>query len=191
MTTTTTTPKAIGNPIADFTVPGTKVRITISYVRLFSKTQVYYMVDEYVDTRRTWSKIFYVETAARDAANQRWTNAIAIRNAKKVAAEVTRPEITEGYWEISGVVYKVQLNLAGTGIYAKRLDVDSDGTREWTYCGWQGMRDLREHGTKVQGDTVKKYGKLYGACMICGRRLTNEESISEGIGPVCSGKVQW
>jgi len=191
MTTTTTTYKSSKTIIAH-TVPGTKVRLSITRARMTWATQPFYIVDEYVDTRSTWSsKPFGTEQDARDAANQRWMNAIAIRNAKRVAAEDARPEITEGYWEIAGTVYKVQMNLKGTGIYAKRLDVDPDGTRTWTYCGWQGMRDLREHGTKVRGDTVKAYGALYGQCMICGRHLTNEESISEGIGPVCAGKVQW
>ena len=189
--TTTTIPPIHSEIIIAHTVPGTKVRLSITRALISWTSKPYFIVDEYVDTRSTWSKVFQTEPAARDAANQRWTNAIAIRNAKKVAAENARPEITEGYWEIWGIVYKVQRNLAGTGIYAKRLDVAEDGTRSWTYCGWQGMRDLREHGTKVQGDTVKQYGTLYGACMICGRRLTNEESISDGIGPVCAGKGQW
>lgn len=177
------------------TVPGTKVTISIDRLQITPDAPVAFIVYEYVDaTQSAWSRMFRGENAeknARDAANQRWTNAIAIRNAKKVQAEVARPEITEGFWEISGTVYKVQRNLAGTGIYAKRLDVDDDGHRDWTFVGWQGMRDLRQHGTKVQGDTVKRYGELYGACMMCGRRLTNEESIEAGIGPVCAGKVQW
>ena len=32
------------------------------------------------------------------------------------------------------------------------------------------------------------YGKMTGACAICGRHLENEESVARGIGPVCAGK---
>jgi hypothetical protein len=34
----------------------------------------------------------------------------------------------------------------------------------------------------------KKYGKLYGVCCVCGRVLTDENSIQAGIGPVCANK---
>ncbi len=33
------------------------------------------------------------------------------------------------------------------------------------------------------------YGRIFGACGICGRLLTNRESIERGIGPICAGRV--
>jgi hypothetical protein len=33
------------------------------------------------------------------------------------------------------------------------------------------------------------YGKQLGACGVCGRTLTDPDSIRNGIGPVCSGKM--
>lgn len=38
-------------------------------------------------------------------------------------------------------------------------------------------------------DGVKEISRLTGNCCVCGRILTNEESIEEGIGPICSGKL--
>lgn len=38
-------------------------------------------------------------------------------------------------------------------------------------------------------EAVKEIGKLTGNCCICGRTLTNEGSIEEGIGPICAGKA--
>lgn len=35
------------------------------------------------------------------------------------------------------------------------------------------------------------YGKRFGACSVCGRELTNEDSIDAGIGPVCASKYGW
>lgn len=36
-----------------------------------------------------------------------------------------------------------------------------------------------------------RYGKELGSCGVCGRTLTNPESIERGIGPVCSDKMGW
>jgi hypothetical protein len=35
------------------------------------------------------------------------------------------------------------------------------------------------------------YGMKYSSCSICGRELTNAESIKLGIGPICAGKFGW
>jgi hypothetical protein len=37
----------------------------------------------------------------------------------------------------------------------------------------------------------KRYGKELGHCGVCGRTLTNNESIDRGIGPVCAAKHSW
>lgn len=37
-------------------------------------------------------------------------------------------------------------------------------------------------------DEAKEYGKVTGTCCNCGRLLTNEESIANGIGPICATK---
>lgn len=40
-------------------------------------------------------------------------------------------------------------------------------------------------------EASKRYGHELGHCGICGRTLTNPESIALGIGPVCAGRVGW
>lgn len=35
------------------------------------------------------------------------------------------------------------------------------------------------------------YGQRTGKCCICGRELTNQESVDLGIGPICAGKMGW
>jgi len=50
------------------------------------------------------------------------------------------------------------------------------------------VRRLRpEH--RMSLEEAKEFGALYGTCCVCGRTLTNEDSIEAGIGPVCAGKV--
>jgi len=47
------------------------------------------------------------------------------------------------------------------------------------------LRDLDQHPREV----LKKSGDATGVCAICGRELTNPESIMRGIGPVCATKI--
>lgn len=35
---------------------------------------------------------------------------------------------------------------------------------------------------------MQNYGRATGFCCVCGRELTNEESVSMGIGPICAGR---
>jgi hypothetical protein len=48
---------------------------------------------------------------------------------------------------------------------------------------------------KIIADTpeaaAKRFGKEIGRCGMCGRTLTNPESIERGIGPVCAGNSGW
>ncbi|MDH3375347.1 MAG: DUF6011 domain-containing protein [Gammaproteobacteria bacterium] len=37
----------------------------------------------------------------------------------------------------------------------------------------------------------KAYGKLVGRCGVCNAILENEESVANGIGPICAGKMGW
>ena len=38
---------------------------------------------------------------------------------------------------------------------------------------------------------AKVYGNLTNKCCVCGRGLTNRQSVEEGIGPICSNRVGW
>ncbi len=92
----------------------------------------------------------------------------------------------EGIHQLGDVVYKVQLNLAGTRTYAKELLVSGEGDDAvglWDYVGRvNGLDD----STLLSLEEAKAFGQLYGVCCNCGRRLTDETSIAEGIGPVCA-----
>jgi hypothetical protein len=49
----------------------------------------------------------------------------------------------------------------------------------------QQLQEIEEGGA----DAIKKISALTGQCCRCGRTLTNEHSIEEGIGPICAGKI--
>lgn len=108
----------------------------------------------------------------------------AREEAKKTAV---RTPATEGMYKKDGEIYKVQIAVHGSGRpYAKKL-VEVDG--EWEFVRAPGMVNRLTSANKMTLEEAKEFGKLYGTCCVCGRTLTKEESIAEGIGPVCSGKM--
>lgn len=105
---------------------------------------------------------------------------------------VSKEPVDEGFYRKDGTVYKVQWNQGETAKYAKQLvilhDQDDGGRRkgEWDYA--PGAMKLLSVEDQLTLDEAKEFGKLYGVCCICGRRLTNEASIEAGIGPICREK---
>lgn len=115
-----------------------------------------------------------------------------------------KAELTDGIYVFPkekgiGVDIKVMKFYVGQNgiLLAKELEVYSeaiwDGTRlvqpadkRWTYRG--AAAKFAGGAQKLDKELAAKYGKIYGFCMICGRTLTDEESIAAGIGPVCAGK---
>lgn len=115
------------------------------------------------------------------------------------SAQPTPPkDVTEGFWKLGDDVYKVQRAVHGSGyLYAKKLVIsvsgdpgDPDTSAGWDYTPGM-MPKLAAGAHELTKDEAAEFGKLYGVCCICGRTLTNEESIAAGIGPVCSGKQGW
>lgn len=93
----------------------------------------------------------------------------------------------EGMYRLNGEIYKVQIAVHGSGRpYAKKL-VETNGDWEFVVAPGAVYRLTADH--KMTLDEAKEFGKLYGACCVCGRTLTDERSIAEGIGPRCGGRV--
>lgn len=96
-------------------------------------------------------------------------------------AKVTEDGI---YRTPDGTVVKVQIAVHGSGnLYGKRLDLD---TGEFVYEA--GLLKLLRPEYRLSREEAGALGKLYGRCMVCGRTLTDEYSIANGIGPVCAGR---
>lgn len=117
-----------------------------------------------------------------------------VRDPKLVAAEAKRQAeraqyVTEaGMYKLGDDIYKVQKAVHGSGqLYAKLLVVDGPGSAHFEYATG-AIRKLRaEH--KLSLEDAKAFGALYGSCCCCGKTLTDENSIAEGIGPVCASKL--
>lgn len=106
--------------------------------------------------------------------------------AVRTTVHAIAPTITDGFYELDGTAYKVQLNQAGTNLYGKKL---VDGSWEFV-PGVVGLL-TRGNAQPLSEELAAKLGHLYGSCVICSRRLTDEDSIAKGIGPICAAKQGW
>jgi hypothetical protein len=105
----------------------------------------------------------------------------------KARLDVTEGMYVKGDDAATCTIAKVQKAVHGSGnLYAKRLNPTG---------GFDYVRGLiREIATQdgwraLTLDEAKAFGKLYGTCCVCGRTLTNEDSIAAGIGPICGGRL--
>lgn len=98
---------------------------------------------------------------------------------------------TEGYYvvqdgedEADKTFYKV-VAAKGTGnLYAKRF---SFGGRRWEYA--PGVMAILATARRLSVEEAAEAGRATGVCVICGRELTDQESVARGIGPVCAARV--
>lgn len=95
-------------------------------------------------------------------------------------------EDIDGFWELpDGRICKVQLAVHGSGNpYAKLLNTE---TGSFDYASGL-ISEVRRTGTRLPLERAQALGKLYGRCICCGRTLTDEFSIENGIGPICIKK---
>lgn len=110
-------------------------------------------------------------------------------------SEPVRKVVTEdGMYRHGTDIYKVQMAVHGSGkLYAKKLvQVDTDSTKggvpKFKFEYAPGAMRLLNSDNKLALADAMEFGRLYGACCVCGRTLTNELSIHLGIGPVCGGR---
>lgn len=91
------------------------------------------------------------------------------------------PQLGPGVYRHNGGVYRV-FPAQGSGRLIAKLYVDGS----WEYAG-AAHRLLRAE-ERMSLEDVKAFGVDTGMCGICGRTLTNPESVAAGIGPVCASK---
>lgn len=112
-----------------------------------------------------------------------------------VAVKAAREELTDGMYQTpDGTIYKLQFAVNGSGyLYGKRLMVeeneDNPGqTDVWFERDTTAIRRLTL-ADKMSQEAARAFGQLYGVCCLCGRTLTDEESIARGTGKVCDGRM--
>lgn len=149
---------------------------------------------------RRWEDVPALETIVTDARSAYSNGQLTKLRASQVidhlmyapkrldtVAKTQEPaENIEGMHRLDSVIYKVQEAKNGSGrLYAKKLTQDGEG---WAFEYAPGAVRKLSASTKMSLEEAKEFGALYGTCCVCGRALTDENSIAAGIGPVCAGK---
>jgi hypothetical protein len=100
---------------------------------------------------------------------------------KKVAGKT----VGDGFYCHDGAYYKAQYGAKTNNLYCKKWD----GV-EWGYVGQAPLAFLTE-SDRLTKEQASAFGALYGRCVKCTRRLTDEYSIEHGYGKICAGKLGW
>lgn len=87
----------------------------------------------------------------------------------------------------NGGIYKVYASQQSGRILCKQLKIDKfEKKGRFEYLGMASRFIRRDWQLSLE--EAQKFGKIYGVCCMCGRTLTDETSIANGIGPICAGK---
>ena len=129
------------------------------------------------------------EASARALANRYW---IEYRDAAR-KAPAPAIDVPAGRYavEIDGVLgfFKVDCPTEGRWagyVFVKQMASDT----EYPVRGTRRGVVLDAIAVDPQAASVR-YGREIGACGVCGRTLTDEDSRARGIGPVCADKMGW
>ncbi len=96
-----------------------------------------------------------------------------------------------GFYKVGEDVFKVTPARTSDRTFAHKLVTGIQPERGdfgWEYLGL-GRRYVPEFADKLTLDEAKTFGHTHGYCLICGRLLTAEQSVADGIGPICAGKL--
>lgn len=125
-----------------------------------------------LDRRQASQFIDLLKTAQQKARDDK-------RVVQEAVAAVTMLEI--GMYMRDGVPVRVYPAKNGGHLLAKAFI-----NEEWVY---QGAASRFVNGNqRMNLEEAIKFGLDFGICACCGRTLTNPESISAGIGPICRSK---
>lgn len=94
-------------------------------------------------------------------------------------------KVTEGIYSNAIGFFKVERGQSGY-LYAKKLVKGANGKPKWSYEDGKGAIFKLQPQTKITLDQAKQFGIATGVCIICGRTLTDQNSVKAGIGPICA-----
>lgn len=92
-----------------------------------------------------------------------------------------------------GSIVKVQAAKESGNLYAKRLASingsrlsETDARVQWEFVYEPGLIKQVQPESKLTLEEAREFGIQYGVCCNCGARLSDAESVAQGIGPVCA-----
>jgi len=96
---------------------------------------------------------------------------------------VVREKAPIGVYKRGDDIYRVIKGRQSQNTYAQKLTVDFNGAPTWVYVGAMVFELKVEE--LISPEVAAQMGRTVGYCVICGRYLTDAESVAKGIGPVC------
>ena len=101
---------------------------------------------------------------------------------KRAAINTDGAPVSEGYFYVEGLIYKVQASKSSGNLYAK---VFSESGYEYA----PGAMRLMATAQRLTLEQAAEAGVKTGRCVVCARLLTDPESVAAGIGPICAGRL--
>ena len=149
-------------------------------------------------TSRDLSKLPWVQATLTAAQNGKATGfqvsqAIDAMKAQpwlpKTNAQPTAPLVPAGFYQLDGIIYKVRPGKANPSHrYAMAFQVTGAGKGSYSYEAGKGKIAKLTLAHKLTLEQAARMGHQTGVCCICGRELTDPNSIAMGIGPICVEK---
>lgn len=110
---------------------------------------------------------------------------ILFEAARAQKAATRNKAVDDGFYRLNGEFVKVVWNQAGTRKYALLYD-----GAHWDYAAAQkqGVYGKLTAAMALSVEDAKAFGALYGKCVYCHRKLTDDRSIEVGYGKDCAGQ---
>jgi Family of unknown function (DUF6011) len=105
------------------------------------------------------------------------------QSTRSYEAPVIREKAPIGVYKRGEDIYRVIKGRQSSNTYAQKLATDPSGQPVWDYAG--GMIFELKVQELISPEVAAQMGRSVGYCVICGRFLTDAESVAKGIGPVC------
>lgn len=117
--------------------------------------------------------------------NSKAASAIVSQLLSAVREARALPHPGVGVWAQAGADGSVvHVAVRGDKVFESR-----DTGRSWVSTDIVPQALERSAFERVSNEDIAELGHASGACAICGRTLTNEQSIAAGIGPICSARL--
>lgn len=128
-----------------------------------------------------------VTTIGRKDASYLIDSLLARPTAKGATPQGPKVEFVPGaVYNFDGDIYRIKQGQSGH-VYAMKLVLDLFSQKgSWTFA--KGALKFLAKAQPLTLEEAKAYGATTGFCCVCGRLLTNEKSVADGIGPICASK---
>lgn len=103
------------------------------------------------------------------------------RSATKPSAPKKSSGVDDGFYRLNGEYVKVVWNQAGTRKYAMVYD-----GAHWDYESAKGLYGKLTAAHALSAEDAAAFGHLYGKCVFCHLRLTDDRSLAAGYGRDCA-----